>query len=86
MAFNIIPVPYFFKKSFKKKRKFLIFFKSGLAKQKIHVILDNVIYGDHKKVRIMNLISNNSFYYFFICFAFYFRKRGGSVAAVLKQF
>ena len=32
----------------------------------------------------MNLINNSCYYFFFGCFAFYFRKRGGSLAVALN--
>ena len=53
-------------------------------KDKKHVILNGVINKNHGKSITMNIFSCNYFYYFFSCFAFYFRKRGGVVAAVLN--
>ena len=46
--------------------------------------MESVVDDRIKRYGYMSLINNNSFYYFFSCFAFYFRKRGGEVVAVLK--
>ena len=59
-----------------------LFLKNNLNFQK-NMLYCKKIYGDRTgKLNLMKIFNNSCFYFFFSCFAFYFRKRGGAVVAV----